>query len=86
MTHLFKVIDEKFSINDIDFDTIFHFQIKLQKIVSIFQKQLSQNYTKQNSKIIYSYFIEKDKEIFENQHYKHITFKNDMTEKVKNIS
>lgn len=83
--HLSKVIDKNFSINAID--TVFIFGLNIENDEHILRTIMLELYkgNSKNKKIIYSYFTEKDKEIFENQYHKCITFRNDISEEVKNI-
>ena len=83
--HLSKVIDEKFSINNID--TVFIFGLNIENDEHILRTIMLELYkiNSKNKKVIYSYFTEEDKEIFEKQYYKCITFRNDISEEVKNI-
>lgn len=85
ITHLSKVIDRNFSINTID--TVFIFGLNIENDEHILRTIMLELYkiNSKNKKIIYSYFTKEDKEIFENQYHKCITFRNDISEKVKNI-
>ena len=83
--HLSKVIDRNFSINTIN--TIFIFGLNIENDEHILRTIMLELYkvNSKNKKIIYSYFTEEDKEIFENQYHKCITFRNDISKEVKNI-